>query len=160
MLHPPILDDIGFASAARWYVEGFSERGGIRVELNLPENLKRLPGAVELALFRVLQESLTNVRWHSGSQKAEVSVSLTEHEVIMRVRDYGKGMSQAVLQKLQHNEGDLGLGISGMKERLRELGGHLEIHSDSNGTEIEAVLPTGETALPSEDRGRLEQELS
>jgi signal transduction histidine kinase len=160
LLHPPILDDIGFASAARWYVEGFSERGGIHVQLNLPENLKRLPGPVELALFRVLQESLTNVRWHSGSQKAEVSVSLTAHEVVMRVRDYGKGMSQAMMDKLQSNGSDLGLGISGMKERLRELGGRLEIHSDSSGTEVEAVLPIAETALPSDDRSRLEREIT
>lgn len=160
LLHPPILDDIGFASAARWYVEGFSERTGIRVDLDLPENLKRLPGAVELALFRVLQESLTNVRWHSGSQTAEVSVGLTDREVVMRVRDYGKGMGEPILDKLQNNSGDLGLGISGMKERLRELGGQLEIHSGPDGTEIEAILPAGETAAPGEDPSRLQREIS
>lgn len=161
LLHPPILDEIGFASAAKWYVEGFTERGGIRVELKLPQNLKRLPSAVELALFRVLQESLTNVRWHSESKSAEVSVALFNREVVMRIRDYGKGMSEAMLERLQNNSGDMGLGISGMKERLRELGGRLEIHSNAKGTLIEAVLPIAEsTSQPGESRSRVEREIT
>jgi signal transduction histidine kinase len=141
LLHPPLLDEIGFASAARWYVESFTEQSGIRVDLRLPENPQRLPDAVELALFRVLQESLMNVRSHAGSPNAEVAVRLLANSVEMRVRDYGKGMSQSVLAKFDSGRGDLGLGISGMRERLRELGGKLEVQSSSAGTLIVASLP-------------------
>jgi signal transduction histidine kinase len=141
LLHPPLLDEIGFASAARWYVESFSEQSGIRVDLSLPESLRRLPDAVELTLFRVLQESLMNVRSHAGSPNAEVAVRLLPNSVEMRVRDYGKGMSQIVLERFESGTGDLGLGISGMRERVRELGGKLEVQSDSAGTLIVASLP-------------------
>jgi signal transduction histidine kinase len=141
LLHPPLLDEIGFASAAKWYVEGFSEQSGIRVDLSLPENLRRLPDSVELTLFRVLQESLMNVRSHAGSPNADVAVRLLANSVEMQVRDYGRGMSPKVLERFESGSGDLGLGISGMKERIRELGGRLEIQSDSTGTLIVARLP-------------------
>jgi signal transduction histidine kinase len=158
LLHPPMLDDVGFASAARWYVDGFSERSGIRVDLTLPENLGRLPAAVELTLFRVLQESLTNVRWHARSPNAEVTVRLLADSVEMKVKDYGKGMSKGVLERFESDSGDLGLGMSGMRERIRELGGRLEVESDSSGTLIVATLPaSGSVGEPSENESRVTQ---
>jgi signal transduction histidine kinase len=158
LLHPPLLDEIGFASAARWYVESFSEQSGIRVDLALPENLRRFPGAIELTLFRVLQESLMNVRSHAGSQNAEVTVRLHGESVEMRVRDYGKGMSESVLERFESGSGDLGLGISGMRARVRELGGKLEVQSDNAGTLIIATLPiTASVSEPSmEEKARID----
>jgi signal transduction histidine kinase len=141
LLHPPLLDEIGFASAAKWLVESFSEQSGIRVDLTLPEHLRRLPDTVELTLFRVLQESLTNVRSHTKSPSAAVTVRLLANAVEMRVRDHGKGMSQNVLERFESGSSDVGLGISGMRERLRELGGKLEVQSDNTGTLIVASLP-------------------
>ena len=90
LLHPPLLDETGFASAARWYVEGFASRSGISTRLDLPEDLGRLPEPVELALFRVLQESLTNVHRHSKSSRADVSLRVFRNEVVLRIRDYGR----------------------------------------------------------------------
>ena len=92
LLHPPLLDETGFASAARWYVEGFAKRSGIPTSLDMPEDLGRLPSSLELALFRVLQESLTNVHRHSKSRKADVSLRLDRGQVVLRGRDYGKGI--------------------------------------------------------------------
>ena len=90
LLHPPLLDETGFASAAKWYVEGFATRSGIQTSLDMPEDLGRLSSPLELALFRVLQESLTNVHRHSKSRKADVSVKLSEAQVVLRIRDYGR----------------------------------------------------------------------
>jgi signal transduction histidine kinase len=145
LLHPPLLDEIGFASAATWYVEGFSERSGIPVVLSLPENLGRLPGAAELALFRVLQESLTNIHRHSRSRNAEIMVSLLPSRIILRIRDHGRGMTGDVLERFQTNRGYVGVGLAGMRERVRELGGHMEVQSDLTGSLIVATLPIGET---------------
>jgi signal transduction histidine kinase len=141
LLHPPLLDEIGFASAAKWYVEGFSQRSGIQVSLVLPEKLGRLPGSVELALFRVLQESLTNIHRHSHSASAEISVSLHGEEIKLWVRDKGKGLAPDVLEGFQTNSSYVGVGLVGLRERLRELGGRLEVRSDSPGTSIFASLP-------------------
>jgi signal transduction histidine kinase len=151
LLHPPLLDEIGFASAARWYVEGFSERSGVRVQLHLPENLRRFPGAVELALFRVLQESLTSLHEHTKTSRVEVSVRLLGGEVEMRVKDGANGMSQAALDEFYGVGDDLGSGMAGMRDRLRELGGRLEIQSNAEGTLIVATLPIAQSAAEKED---------
>lgn len=141
LLHPPLLDEIGFASAAKWYVEGFAEHSGILVDLALPDKFGRLPRAVELVLFRVLQESLTNIRRHSGARNAEITLRLSADEVELRVKDNGRGMTPSVLDKFETNNGYLGVGLTGMRERLRELGGRMEVQSDATGTQILAVLP-------------------
>lgn len=141
LLHPPLLDEAGFASAARWYVEGFAQRSGVQTSLDIPENLGRLPQPVELALFRVLQESLTNVHRHSKSPKADVSVGLSPQQVVLRVRDYGKGIPAAVLSHFQQNQAHGGVGLTGMRERIHELGGRLEMDSDSDGTQVLAIVP-------------------
>jgi signal transduction histidine kinase len=144
LLHPPLLDEAGFASAARWYVEGFAQRSGVQTSLDIPENLGRLPQPVELALFRVLQESLTNVHRHSKSPRADVSVRLSPQQVVLRVRDYGKGIPAEVLSHFQQNRAHGGVGLTGMRERLHELGGKLEMDSDGHGTEVLAIMPRSE----------------
>jgi signal transduction histidine kinase len=144
LLHPPLLDETGFASAARWYVEGFAKRSGIPTGLDMPEDLGRLPSSLELALFRVLQESLTNVHRHSTSKRADVSVRLSEDKVVLRVRDYGKGIPADVLGRFRRNSAHGGVGLAGMRERIHELGGQLEMDSDSHGTQVVATLPRSE----------------
>jgi signal transduction histidine kinase len=144
LLHPPLLDENGFASAARWYVEGFAKRSGIQTSLDLPEPLERLPASLELVLFRVLQEGLTNVHRHSKSLKTEVSLRVFPDRVVLRVRDYGKGMPAEILSRFQFNRAHGGVGLAGMRERIHELGGQLEMESDGHGTEVVAILPRSE----------------
>ncbi|HEV2215004.1 MAG TPA: histidine kinase [Terracidiphilus sp.] len=138
LLHPPLLEELGLASAARWYVQGFAERSGIQVELEIPEDMDRVGEDVELVLFRVLQESLTNVHRHSGSKVALVRIGLHSQQVWLEVRDQGKGIPQGNRNALRP-----GVGISGMQERVRELAGVLEFVSDGAGTSVKAVIPLG-----------------
>jgi PAS domain S-box-containing protein len=138
LLHPPLLDEAGFASAARWYVEGFSKRSNIQVELDI-EITEKLASPVEMVLFRVLQESLTNVLRHSGATKAEVRLRGGE-EVVLTIKDYGRGIAaDRVEQFMQTGEG-AGVGLAGMRERARELGGCLELQSDLSGTTVTVRL--------------------
>ena len=141
LLHPPLLDEAGFTSAARWYVEGFAKRSGIQTSLDMPEELGRLSSSLELALFRVLQESLTNVHRHSTSRNAEVSVKASNGQVVLQVRDYGKGISPDILDNFRRKRAHGGVGLAGMRERINELGGRLEMNSDSQGTRVVATLP-------------------
>jgi signal transduction histidine kinase len=141
LLHPPLLDEAGLNSACRWFVEGFGKRSGIDVNLDILDGVIRLTEATELVLFRVLQESLTNVHRHSGATRADVSMRLSGNEVILRVRDYGRGMSPAIVQSLHENGSGGGVGLAGMTERIREIGGKFEIHSSAIGTEIVARVP-------------------
>jgi two-component system, NarL family, sensor kinase len=140
LLHPPLLDESGFAAAAAWYVDGFNKRSPIQVKLQLPEGI-RLPGSVEIVLFRVLQESLTNITKHAGSATVDVFLELDKNVISLSVRDYGKGISAERLAKMNGSGSDVGVGIAGMRERLKELGGRLEIESDSTGTLLKASIP-------------------
>jgi signal transduction histidine kinase len=141
LLHPPLLDDAGLESAAREYVEGFSKRSGIPVKLKMPENLDRLGADVELALFRVLQEGLTNLHKHSAATQASVTIGQVSREVSLSIRDNGRGIAPSVLEGFQNDGSHLGVGLAGMRERVRELGGQLEIRSDPSGTLLTAILP-------------------
>lgn len=141
LLHPPLLDEAGFASAASWFVTGFSQRSGIPVALELPEDLPRLSEAVEIALFRVLQESLTNVHRHSQAASAEIKVEVDAEEITMEVSDHGRGMPEHILQQLRGDGTKLGVGLAGMRERIHELGGTFDVSSGSNGTTVRAVVP-------------------
>lgn len=140
LLHPPLLDEAGFESAARWYVEGFAKRGGIRAKINFPENMDRLPESVELALFRVLQESLTNVHRHSGSSTVDIDVRIERDKVTLAVKDAGHGIPSTVLQRFEET-GTAGIGLAGMRERLADLGGELSVDSNSVGTLLKASIP-------------------
>lgn len=141
LLHPPLLDDMGFFFAARWYLEGFSERSGIDVKMEIPEHTERLPLAVEMALFRVLQECLANIHRHSGSKRVDVSLVITPTDANLRVRDYGKGIPEAVLRQFHTNGGRVGVGLAGMRERVHEQAGHFDIQSNGSGTTITVRIP-------------------
>lgn len=145
LLHPPLLDEVGFASAATWYVEGFSKRSGIQVTLDLPSSLPRLPQPLELGLFRVLQESLTNLHRHSGSPSGEICLQLTKHTLCLHIRDYGKGIPVEVLGRWR-DSGIAGVGLAGMRERVSEFGGQLEITNPGNGTLVRVTVPLSEIA--------------
>ena len=136
LLHPPLLEEMGLLSAVRWYVRGFSERSGIRIELWLPEEMERLPRQLELALFRILQESLTNVHRHSCSPAATIQVEADGERVVLEIRDQGLGMGSVTGSMPK-----LGVGITGMRERIQQLGGHLEVVSGPQGTTVRVVQP-------------------
>jgi signal transduction histidine kinase len=141
LLHPPLLDELGFESAARWYVEGFAKRSGIQVVIEIAEIVERLPKEIELALFRVLQEALTNVHRHARAENVIVDVKCSDKEVVLMVQDDGRGIPADTLQAF--NDGLAGgIGLAGMRERLAELSGTLEVHSEKLGTMVRATLPT------------------
>jgi PAS domain S-box-containing protein len=138
LLHPPLLDEMGFSSAAKWYVDGFAKRSGIEARLELSE-LPSLSEAAELVFFRVLQESLTNVVRHSGSKSVEIRVSSSGGNAILSIKDFGNGISPDKLTSFEAV--GLGVGLSSMKERLKELGGDLKLEYDGTGTYVIAALP-------------------
>jgi signal transduction histidine kinase len=140
LLHPPLLDEAGLASALRWYIEGFAQRSKIQVVLDLPEDFDRLSQESETTIFRMVQESLTNIHRHSGSKLAKVRISRSDDDVRVEVEDRGKGMTPEKQVELA-STGTPGVGIRGMRERLRQLGGNLEIRSDGKGTIVVAHLP-------------------
>lgn len=139
LLHPPLLDVAGIASALRWYVDGFSERSKIKVDLEIPANFARLPTDVEIAIFRLVQECLTNIHRHSGSATATIRLHPQGSLVVLEVKDNGKGMPLEKLQELTLGRG--GVGVEGMRERLKQLGGTLEIESAATGTLVSARIP-------------------
>lgn len=141
LLHPPLLDEVGFACAAEWYIEGFAKRSGINVRADIVTPHERMPKNVEIALFRVLQESLTNVHRHSGASEAIIHLLHQGDAVILEVRDFGKGIPKERLRSLQGLSAKSGVGLAGMRERLRELNGKLEIESDARGTSMRATVP-------------------
>ncbi len=138
LLHPPLLDVAGLASAVRWYVDGFSERSNIKVDLDIPSDCGRLSNEAEIAVFRVVQECLTNVYRHSGSDQCLVSMMKEPDHLKIDIQDKGHGIRQSKEGTERPNSG---LGLRGMKERLRQLGGKLEIASSDEGTTITAVVP-------------------
>jgi len=159
LLHPPLLDEVGFACAAEWYIEGFSKRSGINVKANIANSRERLPRSMEVALFRVLQESFTNVHRHSGASEASINFSRQGEAVILEVRDFGKGIPEERLRLLRAVNADTGVGLAGMRERVRELNGELEIESDARGTSMRATVPLYAMAHPApvEDCGSVNQ---
>jgi two-component system, NarL family, sensor kinase len=145
LLHPPLLDELGLSSAVRWYTQGFEKRTGIHVEVNIPRDFLRLPADVETALFRVIQESLTNVHRYADSPKAFIHVARVGDEVKLEIGDYGKGIRADILKSSRDAVAPLGVGIQGMKERMRQLSGRLEVTSRPNeGTVVTATLPIRE----------------
>jgi two-component system NarL family sensor kinase len=141
LLHPPLLDEVGFACAAEWYIEGFAKRSGINVKADIANSRERLPKGMEIALFRVLQESLTNVHRHSKASDASVHFQHEPESVILEIRDFGQGIPSERLRLLRGVGPETGVGLAGMRERLHELNGKLEIESDENGTSMRAVVP-------------------
>jgi signal transduction histidine kinase len=145
LLHPPLLDEAGLASALRWYAQGFSERSNIQVELDIPEDFGRTSQEIETAIFRTAQECLTNIHRHSGSRVAKVRLMRDADRVCLQVEDEGGGIPAEKLSEV-NSSGTPGVGTRGMRERLRQLGGTLEIQSDSTGTKVEALVPLAVSA--------------
>ena len=141
LLHPPVLDLIGFIAAARQYVRGFSERSGIHVKLKVPSRLSRFPEIVEIGLFRVLQEALTNAYRHSGTSSIDIAVAHKDRSIVLGVRDYGCGISTKQLKKLQKVDTSAGVGLARMRERVHDLGGQFEIRSGKHGTLVSVAIP-------------------
>ena len=154
VLHPPMLDEAGFSSAAQWYVDGFTQRSGIKAHLELSP-APRLTKAAELVLFRVLQESLTNVLRHSGSDVVDVRLHSDDQNAVMSIRDYGRGIPSEKLDSFHETGAGIGVGLGGMKERVAELGGHLRVECAGKGTCITATVPLikPEKASRQHDRG-------
>lgn len=136
LLHPPLLEVAGLRSAIEWYADGFAERSKISVKIEMPDNFPRLSDETELAIFRMVQECLTNVHRHSGSPTAFINVGLEGPNIIVRVQDWGKGMTT----KAQLGD-KTGVGLGGMKERLKQIGGNLQIQSNDTGTTVIASVP-------------------
>ena len=157
LLHPPFLDEIGLKSALNEYVNGFGERSNITVTLDLPRVLDRLPRDTELSLFRIVQECLTNIHRHSGSSTAHVRLSRVPGEIQLEVRDQGRGMSPEIQEKFQTG-GSSGVGLRGMRERVRQIGGSLRIQSNRHGTSVLVVLPIRDQAVPGGDADKLPSE--
>jgi signal transduction histidine kinase len=141
LLHPPLLDEAGIASAARWFVEGFAKRSGIAVQCDIPETFQRPNRNCELALFRVLQESLTNVHRHAEASSARVTLVPEGQQLRLEISDNGNGISEERVKQLNESAEGAGVGIAGMRERIRELGGALDIQSNPKGTTIRVLLP-------------------
>jgi len=146
LLHPPLLDEAGLASALRCYIDGFSERSKIEVTLEVPETFSGLPKEMELSIFRVVQECLTNIHRHAGSPTAAIRITQDEACLRVEIEDAGKGIppeKESLLRLSAHT----GVGLRGMQERLRQLGGTLQIQSNGHGTEVIAILPVARTPI-------------
>jgi signal transduction histidine kinase len=141
LLHPPLLEEVGFLSAARWYVDEYGKRSQVKVSLRVDEPIARLPKEVEIALFRILQEALTNVYRHAAAQSVDVRILCCDGCVTLTVEDNGKGIPQDVLSRFRGG-GAPGVGLAGMRERLAEFGGQIKVESGNGGSVIEAVIPT------------------
>jgi two-component system, NarL family, sensor kinase len=141
LLHPPLLDESGLGSAVRWYAEGFQKRSGIRLNVNISADLGRLSTDVEMALFRVVQESLTNVHRYSGSPDAEINVIETLDSVKLEIIDHGQGIQTGAVRTKVEGIASLGVGIPGMRERIRQFGGQLEVDFGRDGTRVTASVP-------------------
>jgi len=139
LLHPPMLDESGLSSALRWYIDGLAERSGLSIDLNVPDNLERLAPEVELAIFRLVQECLTNIHRHSGSKTAVIRIARELDKIYAEVQDHGKGISQERLAEIQSQ--GVGVGIRGMRERVRQSHGELTVDSNALGTKITAIFP-------------------
>jgi PAS domain S-box-containing protein len=141
LLHPPLLDEAGLRDALHWFVGGFIERSGIQTELHISPAFSRLPRELEVAIFRIIQEGLTNVHRHSGSAKARIRLALGQNEVLLSIADEGKGLpAEATMEEPKGNR-KLGVGIAGMRERVLQLGGSFEITAGNPGTVIKATFP-------------------
>src|SRR6202045_3711235 len=140
LLHPPLLDEVGLVSALRWYLEGLSERSGIDIRLEVePPDLSRLRSELETAIFRIIQEALTNMFRHSGARNGSISLNENNGRITVTVRDDGKGIEEQVIQLRPES---VGVGIGGMRQRVSELGGSLRLANANPGTIVEVVIPS------------------
>jgi two-component system NarL family sensor kinase len=164
LLHPPMLDEAGLSAALRWLCEGFAKRTEIAVKLDIGHSIGRLPGDIEAALFRIAQEGLTNVHRHSGGTEVRVSLGLGVSSgmgstIVLAIEDNGNGMPTDIggapgFGRQPHDIRNIGIGLAGMRERLHQFGGRLEVSSGSLGTTVRVTVPlSAEGAMPVESRG-------
>ena len=146
LLHPPLLDEAGLRDALHWFIGGFIERSGIQTELEISPEVARLPRTLEIAIFRIIQESLTNIHRHSGSVKASIRLALEGNQILLTIGDQGKGMPSEPTPEDPKKNRKLGVGIAGMRERVLQLGGKFEVAAGNPGTIIKAVFPISSTA--------------
>jgi len=140
LLHPPLMDEVGLLSALRWYVEGMTKRTGINASLSVrPMDFPRLPADFEMAIFRVVQEALTNVYRHSNAKTALVEMELKGETLFIKIQDDGKGIEEPTAE-LQ--PGSIGIGIDAMRQRVAELGGNLRLSNARPGTVVEVMMPS------------------
>jgi len=144
LLHPPFLEEAGLVSSLQWYASGFAGRSGINVDLDLPESVDRLPLDTETVLFRVVQESLTNIHRHAGSETARIRLRRDPESLLLEIEDRGHGIPNASLKRITSGGG--GVGIAGMSERIEQLGGRLEVTSSGHGTTVRVRLPLAKDA--------------
>ncbi len=157
LLHPPLLDEFGLAFALRGYISGFRKRSGLRVKAQIDSALEqsRLPRDLETALFRIVQEGLTNIKHHSGSKSAVIELKQTNGQVVLQVQDLGHGIGPRVMRAIEKGDSSsLGVGIAGMRERVRQLGGEFKVETAESGTTLTAVLPIHGTSEPFSMSGR------
>lgn len=146
LLHPPLLDENGLVEALRWYINGLTERSGLEIELSVSETVGRLPSEIEMALFRTVQEGLTNIHRHSGSKRAAIRLSCENNEISLEIQDEGKGIPAAKLANIQAQRA--GVGLTGIRERVRHLHGIVTIASDEKGTLVSVTIPVSRPAAP------------
>jgi PAS domain S-box-containing protein len=139
LLHPPLLEECGLLLALDWYTQGLRERSGLQIALNIPRDLGRFPVTVELAIFRIVQECLTNIHRHSGSKSADIDIAWDNGTLIVKIRDHGKGISPEKLAEIQTSGKSVGIG--GMRERMRLIHGSLNIESNGAGMTVQATIP-------------------
>jgi signal transduction histidine kinase len=142
LLHPPLLDEVGLPSAVRWYADGFAKRSGVKVRVAAPDDRRRFSAEVELSLFRVVQESLTNIHRHSGSETASISMEANAEEIRLEIADEGTGLDADELRRFREGHSNLGVGMAGMRERIRQLGGELAVESNGVGALVRVRIPT------------------
>jgi signal transduction histidine kinase len=146
LLHPPLLDEVGLCSALEYYLEGFSKRSGIQTSIQAPpRDFPRFKPELETAIFRIVQEALTNVFRHSGARQAWVTIVKLEDQIVVTVRDDGKGIPDNIMEL---RPGSVGIGIGGMKQRVKEFGGEVRLKNANPGTLVEVVIPSDLVAVP------------
>lgn len=143
LLHPPMIERAGLVATLRWYVRGFEERSGIAVRLDADEDLGRMTAETATALFRVIQEALTNIHRHSESKSATVRLKRQNSTLELEVADEGRGLPAELIENIDEL-GAFGVGLASMKERIKALGGTLRVESGSGGTRLTATLPIRE----------------
>jgi signal transduction histidine kinase len=154
LLHPPMLDEAGLASAVEWYVRGFSERSNIAVKVNIDAALPRFPTDVETAIFRIVQESLVNIHRHSGSRTAIIDLRANSGGALLTIRDEGRGIAPDILRSIEDGGANIGVGIGGMRERARQLGGAIVIRGADPGTLVEVKFPMLKSAASDNSAAR------
>ncbi|HEY6769077.1 MAG TPA: PAS domain-containing protein [Candidatus Sulfotelmatobacter sp.] len=146
LLHPPLLEESGLSAVVEWYVRGLEERSGMKINLEIAKDFGRFDRDIELVVFRLIQECLTNVHRHSGSQSARIQISRKDDAVMVEVEDNGRGMSPERLIEVQSR--GAGVGIRGMRERIRQYHGELNIDSNGRGTKISVTIPSPKLLEP------------